>query len=193
LPVDWAIIAVLVVASGIMLVLEARGFNPTLELTFRGDLKRETAFLAQWGQSVATPLAGLLVWQLDPHRRMAGVALVATVCVTSLSCAILKRMLGRVRPRRPLAGRWLGPTWRHDSSRESFPSSHSACAMTLSVYLAALYPTAASTFFGLAIVCAILRYVLDAHWPSDVLFGVALGWVVTLISLRVVPPVSLVH
>jgi membrane-associated phospholipid phosphatase len=65
--------------------------------------------------------------------------------------------------------------------------------MTLSVYLAALYPTAASTFFGLAIVCAILRYVLDAHWPSDVLFGVALGWVVTLISLRVVPPISLVH
>jgi membrane-associated phospholipid phosphatase len=193
LPVDLAIISALLVACGIMLALEARGLNTTLELTFRGDVKRETAFLAQWGQSVATPLAGLLIWQLDPHRRVLGVALIATVCVTSLSCAILKRLLGRVRPRRPKAGQWLGPSWRHESGRESFPSSHSACAMTLSVYLAALYPAATTTFIGLAIVCAILRYVLDAHWPSDVLFGVALGWIVALVSLRVVPPASLVH
>lgn len=193
MTLQFTIIAALILACAIMLLLEARGLNTTLELSFRGDVKRETAFLAQWGQSVATPLAALLIWQLDPTRRALALSLIITVCVTSLTCMILKRTLGRVRPRRPQAGKFLGPTLRHNSARESFPSSHSACAVTLSVYLAYLYPAAAPTFIGLAAVCAFLRYVLDAHWPSDVLFGIALGWAVALVSLRVVPPASLLH
>jgi membrane-associated phospholipid phosphatase len=46
----------------------------------------------------------------------------------------------------------------------------------MSVMLAIWYPAAAPTFWSLAIACALLRYILDAHWPSDVLGGVALGY-----------------
>ena len=45
-----------------------------------------------------------------------------------------------------------------------------------SLLLAMLYPQAIATFWGLAVLCAGLRYLMDAHWPSDVLGGVALGY-----------------
>ena len=38
------------------------------------------------------------------------------------------------------------------------------------------YPQAAGVFWSLAIICAALRYLLDAHWPSDVLGGSAVGY-----------------
>ena len=88
---------------------------------------------------------------------------------------VLNRGIGRVRPGREDAGKFLGPTFRHANFRESFPSSHTACAVALSVMLAHSYREAAATFWGLAIICALLRYVLDAHWPSDVIGGVAVG------------------
>jgi len=46
----------LIVACGVMMLVERAGVRTTLQLSFKGDVKRETAFLAQWGQSVATPL-----------------------------------------------------------------------------------------------------------------------------------------
>jgi membrane-associated phospholipid phosphatase len=42
--------------------------------------------------------------------------------------------------------------------------------------LARLYPQATATFWALALICAVLRYIMDAHWPSDVLGGIALGY-----------------
>ena len=63
---------------------------------------------------------------------------------------ILKRLIGRVRPGREDAGKFLGPTFRHANYRESFPSNHTACAVALSAMLAHLYPQAAYTFWGLA-------------------------------------------
>ena len=82
----------------------------------------------------------------------------------------------RVRPGRENAGKFLGPSLKHANYRESFPSSHSACAVALTVALAYLYPQGVITFWALALICAGLRYVLDAHWPSDVLAGVAVGY-----------------
>jgi len=170
-------IALLIIlpACLILLIIEKLGVRTTLELQFKGDVKRETRWLAQYGQSVCTPLAGILIWQLDVAHRKEAVAMVVTVFAVSIVAMLLKRLLGRVRPGREGAGKFLGPTFRHANWRESFPSSHSACAMCLSGFLAHLYPQAAITFWTLAILCAGLRYILDAHWPSDVLAGSALG------------------
>ena len=160
----------------VLLFFEKNGAPLTLQLTFKGDVKRETFFLQQWGQSMATPSCAIAICLLDPPRRMAAVALIASVAVAATICFVLKRMLGRVRPNRPGAGRFLGPSLRHHSHRQSFPSSHSACAFALSTSLALLYPAGAPLFWGLAIATALLRYVLDAHWPSDVLVGIAIGY-----------------
>ena len=104
---------------------------------------------------------------------------------TSLICTILKRLISRVRPGREDAGKFLGPTWRHANFRESFPSSHSASAMAMSLLLAKLYPPAAILFWALALICAALRYLMDAHWPSDVIAGIAVGLAAGAVAWRV--------
>ena len=53
--------------------------------------------------------------------------------------------------------------------------------------LATLYPSGAATFWGLAIICALLRYLLDAHWPSDVLGGSAMGYAIAFAVMAVFP------
>jgi membrane-associated phospholipid phosphatase len=176
----WTLLIILIAACAVLMLLERMGLPTTLALQFKGDVKRETRWLAQYGQSVCTPIAALLVFQLDPgnqeQRLHRAIAVIVAVSAASILTMLAKRSLGRVRPGRENAGKFLGPTWKHANYRESFPSSHSACAVALSVMLAILYPAAASTFWGLAITCAVLRYILDAHWPSDVLGGVALGY-----------------
>jgi hypothetical protein len=137
---NWLLLIILLLACALMMVLEWRGVPTTLQLSFKGDVKRETAFLAQWGQSMATPLAALVVWQLDPTRRRDAVFLIIGVLIASVACFVLKRLLGRVRPNRENAGKFLGPSLKHANYRESFPSSHSACAIALSTFLAYLYP-----------------------------------------------------
>jgi membrane-associated phospholipid phosphatase len=174
---SW-IIPVLVATCAILMVAERWGVRTTLHLVFKSDVKRETRFLAQYGQLVCTILVFILVWQIDPDRARKGhiVPTAVAVFLSSFLAMLLKRLLGRVRPGYPTAGQFLGPAMGHANFRESFPSSHSACAVALTAGLAWMYPAGAGTFWALAMICAVLRYLLDAHWPSDVLGGIALGY-----------------
>lgn len=168
----------------VLMWLERRGLRTTLALNFKGDVKRESRWAAQYGQAACTAVAVVLIWQLDPPRRPAAIQLIIASAATSIISMIVKRLLGRVRPGRPNAGQFLGPTLRHANFRESFPSSHSANAVALTVFLTFLYPQGAAVFWALAILCATLRYLLDAHWPSDVLGGIALGYAITYEAIR---------
>lgn len=176
--ITWTIALVLAAVAGVLLVLEMRGVRTTLSLSFKGDIKRESAFLAQYGQSVATPIAGWLVAIARGNDWRWFVIVCAPVLMASVTCMILKRLLGRMRPNREHAGRFTGFSWKHDNKRESFPSSHSACAFALTVVLIRIWPQAAVVFWTLAFITAVLRYVLDAHFPSDVVAGSLLGLIV---------------
>ena len=177
----------LLAACGVLMVLEFRGLKTTLALNMKGDVKRETRWLAQYGQAACTGVAALLVWQLDPRGDRGKRALVVLIAVaaTSVVAMLVKRLFSRVRPGHEGAGTFLGPTLRHNNRHESFPSSHSAAAVALTVVLSVMYPQGAITFWVLALCCAFLRYVLDAHWPSDVLGGIALGYGAAHLSLRI--------
>lgn len=166
--------------AAILMFAEKLGAPLVLNLNFKGDLKRESRWFAQYGQAACTLVVAALIWQIDVRRRVDGrmpaLVLIAAVFGTSIISMLLKRLLGRVRPGREQAGQFLGPSWRHANYRESFPSSHSACAIAMSLILARLYPPAAITFWILGALTAALRYCMDAHWPSDVLGGAALGY-----------------
>src|SRR5215831_5779251 len=127
---------VLFAACVVMIIIERLGAPTTLQLSFRGDVKRETQLLAQYGQGVCTVVSALLVWQLDQneaHKKLV-IPMVVGVFLASLLAFLVKRLGGRMRPKHPNAGKFMGPSLKHDNSRESFPSSHSACAVTLSVF-----------------------------------------------------------
>lgn len=174
----WTIGSILTGLTGLLLLVEQRGYRTTLRLSFKGDVKRESAFLSQYGQAVATPLGGWLAAIARGNDWRIFVLICAPVLITSMICILLKRLLGRVRPTREQAGRFTGFSLRRESGRESFPSSHSACAAALSVGLVHVWPEAAIVFWLLAGVTAALRYVMDAHFPSDVTAGLLLGLVV---------------
>jgi len=173
-----ALLVWLTMACAVFMVLEAAGLRTTLLLSFKGDIKRESRWLAQYGQAVCTAVAAALIWQLDPRRRAMVLPLILAVAGATFVATAIKRLVGRVRPGRDKAGKFLGPSWRHANYRESFPSSHSAAAVALTVMLSlhSMYPQATATFWALALACACLRYLLDSHWPSDVLGGIALGY-----------------
>ncbi|HEX8341073.1 MAG TPA: phosphatase PAP2 family protein [Tepidisphaeraceae bacterium] len=182
-------------AAAVLMALESTGVPMTLRLAFKGDIKRESQWLAQFGQSVATAVAVALIfcferagdatpWHGFPGYLKRPVAVAAAVVGSSLCVYVIKRLSGRVRPLHERAGRFLGPSWKHANWRESFPSSHSTCAMALAVALSVLYPQAAAVFWPLGVITAALRYVMDAHWPSDVLAGMGVGYVVAHLVMR---------
>lgn len=166
----------LAVATAVLLAIEHRhAARMTLTLSFKGDVKRESAFLAQYGQSVATPIAAWLaaIAKGNDWRVFAFVCI--PVIAVSLTCSLLKWCLGRMRPNRENAGRFTGFSWRRKNSRESFPSSHSACAFACTVALIRVWPEAAVVFWVLASITALLRFVMSAHFPGDIVAGATIG------------------
>lgn len=184
----WTWLIILLLAAAVLMILEWRGLSTTLKLDMKGDVKRESRWLVQYGQSACTPVVTILVWQIDPRHGRAALTVGGAVAITAIAAMLLKRLFGRIRPERENAGKFLGPSWKHANYRESFPSSHSACAAALSGILALMYPQAAITFWCLAVACAVLRWILDAHWPSDVLAGLALGLGVAQLTWLYLPP-----
>src|SRR5438094_4431126 len=110
---NLTVLIILLAACAVFFVLEWRGVRTTLALEFKGDIKRESRWLAQYGQSVCTPVAALLVGTMDPAARLKPFMLIAAVLSTSIACMLVKRLLGRVRPGRENAGKFLGPALRH--------------------------------------------------------------------------------
>jgi membrane-associated phospholipid phosphatase len=75
--------------------------------------------------------------------------------------------------------------WRGvGSDLASMPSSHTSAAAALAAALAAMYPRLTPLVVSLMIVVGVSRAVTGAHYPSDVLVGGAIGWVVTSMAMR---------
>jgi undecaprenyl-diphosphatase len=192
---NWVLLGSLIALCVGLIIVESRGLRTTLALNFKGDIKRETRWLAQYGQLVSALVAMAIVYQMEmvltkKHPEDAHVPWKAALAIliasfgAAIAGRILKQIVGRVRPGREDAGKFLGPTWKHANFRESFPSNHTASAVAMSAVLAQLYPAAAPTFWSLAVACALLRYVLDAHFPSDVVGGIILGYVGAILTLQ---------
>lgn len=184
---NYTLLGILIGTGAVLMILERLGLPTTLKLQFKGDVKRETRWLAQYGQAVSALVAAALVWQLDPIESRKGKVVLAII-IASFGAAIIgmliKKLTGRVRPGHEGAGKFTGPSIKHANWCESFPSNHTASAMAMSVVLATIYPQAAATFWTLGILCAALRYILDAHWPSDVLGGAALGYATAILVMQ---------
>ncbi len=96
-----------------------------------------------------------------------GRALLNAVIINQLTCSGLKRVVRKKRP--------------DDSSKHSFPSSHSSGAFTAASVISEMYDNkwyiVGLTYLAAGVV-ALERIDTNSHWASDVLFGAALGEII---------------
>ena len=153
-----------------------------------GDFRRVLALseLVAHGTGVAIIL--VIIWCLSPHQRLHIPRVAACAFLAGLVATGLKLVHGRLRPLScPPEIDLVGKTWRgwwpsfseqipnYDYALQSFPSAHTATAVGFAVGLTWLYPRGKFVFFTLAMLAGLQRVVFVAHWPSDVVFGAAVG------------------
>ena len=102
--------------------------------------------------------------------------LLTTIALSGILANLLKRAIGRARPTHfedwgafgfsPFNGR---------ASFESFPSGHATTIGAFFVALAFLFPRYRYIFLACALWLAATRVMIGAHYPSDVIAGLALG------------------
>jgi membrane-associated phospholipid phosphatase len=102
--------------------------------------------------------------------------LVAVILGDKLLTETIKQLVDRARPTIEAVAATLGP---------SFPSGHTSTAAASWAAFALVagrwwgrraWPALAGTAVGIAVAVALSRVLLDVHWLTDVLGGLALGW-----------------
>lgn len=162
-----------------------------------GDLRRELLALQQYGGLGSIILMATGVWLLHPAGRRRLLDFAAATVLTGIAVFLGKVLIGRPRPKFDDPFTFLGP-WgtypvsetvglRHSwelgsgisSDLWSMPSSHTAHAVTMSVFLAVAYPRLRPLAVALAVVVAACRPLFDAHWVSDVVVGAGAAFAVS--------------
>lgn len=127
------------------------------------------------GVIVIAVAVGIVEWARVPSRTIPAFLAVVTIG-DSLVTNGVKEAIDRARPAIDPVAATLGP---------SFPSGHSSTAAALFAALALLAgrrrgvrarAALAGAAVGLAVAVACSRVLLDLHWTSDVVAGLALGW-----------------
>jgi len=99
----------------------------------------------------------------------------AVLLAWAIASGVLKPLVHRPRPSAEIATFWPGP---ERPATYSFPSGHAATSAAGAAMLAFAWPGAGAGLWALAIGISCSRLYLGAHYPSDVLAGLLLGWAV---------------
>jgi undecaprenyl-diphosphatase len=119
--------------------------------------------------------------------------LVVVVLGNNLITGLVKDLMDRARPVLNPIAETLGP---------SFPSGHTSTAAAFYAAAAVVlardrgpvaFKLLTSAAVGIAVAVACTRVLLDVHWLSDVLAGLALGWAWVTLCAFVLGPQLLSH
>ncbi len=159
---------------------------PLTQAALALDLPKTIAKLIRlseaWSHGYGAAAILISVFVLDRAARSEMPRLVAGTILGGLLANLTKLAVARARPRAfDLDGNvldsFLGffPLGLGPSTQESFPSAHAATGFALCVVLSWRYPHGRWLFLAFAIVSGAQRLFAEAHYPSDVLIGGALG------------------
>lgn len=108
------------------------------------------------------------------------------VALSGIATVIFKIFIGRARPRATLPEHDLWNSLPYDLAfgTTSFPSGHATTIGALCLALALLFPRLKFFWLFLALWVAFSRVMVGAHFPSDVVAGLAVGGIVTWVHAR---------
>jgi undecaprenyl-diphosphatase len=97
------------------------------------------------------------------------------IAVPSLFVTILKRLIGRARPSVSGSDVWTYHPFAWQPGYASLPSGHDTTAFAAMIAIGALFPQARALMWIYAVLIAVSRLVLVAHYPSDLIAGAVVG------------------
>jgi undecaprenyl-diphosphatase len=130
------------------------------------------------GASASVTLALATALSADAVIAAGGRLAVATLVLSHLLVQVVKRSVGRPRPRGLAFGALVAAP-----DRFSFPSGHSAAVASLAIGLGVAVPPVAPILGVVAMLVGISRVVLGVHYPGDVFVGQVLA-VVSALAIR---------
>jgi undecaprenyl-diphosphatase len=99
--------------------------------------------------------------------------LFVAIALPGLAVTVLKRLIGRVRPSDSGPFAYFPWSWRPEYA--SLPSGHSTTAFAAAVAIATLWPRTRVPLLIFAVVIALSRVVITAHFVSDVIAAAFVG------------------
>jgi undecaprenyl-diphosphatase len=132
--------------------------------------------LGETWMAIVVGVAVVVVEMRTTRNRWVVAFLLLVVVGDKLLTSGVKHLVDRVRPDLNPVAATLGP---------SFPSGHSSTAAALWAATALIaarwlgrraYPVLVALAVGIAVAVAASRVLLDVHWLTDVIAGLALGW-----------------
>jgi len=127
--------------------------------------------VTHFGGPVCSALLAVMPFVVNGLPERAAVDATATLVFSHLAVQLVKRTVSRPRPSRRASVVAL----IKEPDRFSFPSGHSAAAMSLAFAYAVAYPALAAPLLTLAMAVGLSRVVLGVHYPGDVFVGQVLA------------------
>lgn len=143
-----------------------------------------TTLLSAWVVPIVF-IAAAVPWLISGHgvdrgKRATTGAYVAAALALGVNQIII-RLIDRPRPFE--AHTDIVPVG-HASTDSSFPSDHSTAAFAIATAAWIAYPRAGRWLMALAVVVAVSRLMLGAHYPTDVIGGAVIGAIAAVVVMR---------
>lgn len=110
------------------------------------------------------------------QRALASAFLFAAVALSGILANLIKLAVGRLRPKLFLGdGSYGFEPWHLDSDLRGFPSGHATTMFALAFAMTMIRPGWRLPAFAVAILISATRVIINAHYLSDVIGGMALA------------------
>ncbi len=137
--------------------------------------------------NVATIAIGLA--RSDRRLMRTGVRMLAAHALATLAKGVIKHRVDRARPHLFADRDEHVPTPGHrdEGPQNSFPSGHTAGAVSVARAVARGYPGAANTAHAASAAIALIQIPRGTHFPIDVVAGAIIGWAAEALVAQVMP------
>ncbi|MGJ5813785.1 capsule assembly Wzi family protein [Paludibaculum fermentans] len=176
---DWAWLVPMAGATSFLFATDERNMR---ERFHGGPLTHDRSSLfANAGTGVMLSIPAYLAWygwrHSDEYAMTTATVSTRAVVASVIATEVVKLITRR---QRPLEGDGSGRFFQGSGTNSSFPSLHSAMVWAVAPVVAERYPgwLTKVAVYGLASAVSVSRVAGQQHFPSDVLIGSSLGWLV---------------